>query len=65
MQVDERKVRTTVDKVIALRRLTALTGTRTTRSQGELLQVLNTDEMVLAAQLLTKDGQTNEHANSK
>jgi hypothetical protein len=58
MIVNREKVATTVDKVLALKKLTAMTGTRTTRGQGELLQVLNAEEMALAAQMLIqKEGQ--------
>jgi hypothetical protein len=60
MTVNNHRVTVTVEKVLALRKLTAMTGTRTTRSQGELLQALNAEEMALAAQMLiTKEGQTN------
>ena len=60
MTINRDKVTGAVEKVRALRRLTAMTGTRTTRSQGELLQALNAEEMALAAQLLiqTEEGQT-------
>ena len=65
MTLDRKKVQDAVDKVIALRKLTAMTGTRTTRSQGEMLQSLNSEEMALAAQLLTKDGQANGNSHTK
>jgi hypothetical protein len=55
---DEKKIRAIVAKVLALQELTRMTGTRTTRSQGELLQSLNTEEMVLAAQIMKEDGRT-------
>jgi hypothetical protein len=60
MTVNNDRVTATVEKILALQKLTAMTGTRTTRSQGELLQALNAEEMALAAQMLiTKEGQTN------
>lgn len=62
MTVNRDRVSTTVEKVLSLRKLTTMTGTRTTRSQGELLQALNAEEMALAAQMLIqKEGQTREH----
>jgi hypothetical protein len=64
MTIDRKRVDTAVNKVIALRRLTAMTGTRTTRSQGELLQVLNAEELALAAELLlSTEGQTDANHN--
>jgi hypothetical protein len=65
MTVNQERVATTVEKVLALKKLTAMTGTRTTRSQGELLQVLNAEEMALAAQMLIqKEGQTNDNSSA-
>lgn len=59
MAVNQDRVTVAVEKVLALRKLTAMTGTRTTRSQGELLQALNAEEMALAAQMLIqREGQT-------
>ena len=61
MTVNHDRVKEAVEKVLALRRLTAMTGTRTTRSQGELIQSLNAEEMVLAAKILIqKKGQTRD-----
>ena len=47
MTVNNDRVTVAVQKVLALRKLTEMTGTRTTRSQGELLQALNAEEMAL------------------
>ena len=62
MQIDRKKVATIVEGVRSLQKLTAMTGTRTTRSQGELLQTLNSAELTYAAKLLTseREGQTND-----
>jgi hypothetical protein len=54
------RVTDVVQKVRALRELTEMTGTITKKSQGLLLQSLSSEELILAAQILTsKDGQTN------
>jgi len=56
------RVQDVVNKVRALRELTEMTGTITKRSQGLLLQALTSEELTLAAQMLTpKDGQTNDN----
>jgi hypothetical protein len=53
--VQQTKVADVVRKVKALRTLTTMTGTRTTRSQGELLQPLTAEELAAAAELLIQD----------
>lgn len=48
-------------KLIALRRLTEMTGFKTARSQGELLQPLTTDELAAVSNVLAQ--QTSEAAH--
>ena len=55
------KVLDVVHKVTVLRELTEMTGTITKRSQGLLLQSLTPEELVLAAEMLTrKEGKNDE-----
>lgn len=49
-------VKQAVDKILALRELTRTTGFRTTRSQNEILQKLNPDDLAEAAKLLAPRG---------
>lgn len=56
----EDRLRQIARQVIALQDLTALTGTITKRSQGELLQSLPTADLVRVAEILKEErGQTN------
>lgn len=41
-------------KILALRRLTKETGFRTTRSQNDILALLNPDELAAVAEIITK-----------
>lgn len=63
--MDRQKVEDICRKVQKLQKLTALTGTITKRSQGLLLQSLSPEELLLAADILTEEGQTNGNLNSK
>jgi hypothetical protein len=58
------RVREAVAQVQALRELTRQTGTRTTRSQGLVLQSL-TDQELIAASLLLKDTNDGNADNNK
>lgn len=60
--MNREKVIETVTKVRTLQALTNMTGTITKRSQGLLLQSLTPEELILAAEMLTKDGQNNGNA---
>ena len=57
---DKKKVEEVCYKVRKLQKLTELTGTITKRSQGLLLQSLNPEELLLAAEILTEERQSNE-----
>jgi hypothetical protein len=61
--MNREKVIETVTKVRTLQALTNMTGTITKRSQGFLLQSLTPEELILAAEMLTKDGQNNGNAH--
>jgi hypothetical protein len=64
--VNREKVMNVIAKVRSLQALTQQTKTITTRSQGLLLQSLTSEELILAAEMLTqKDGQNGNDNNNR
>jgi hypothetical protein len=64
--VNREKVMDVIAKVRSLQALTQQTKTITTRSQGLLLQSLTSEELILAAEMLTqKDGQNGNDNNNR
>lgn len=64
--MNREKVMNVIAKVRSLQALTQQTKTITTRSQGLLLQSLTSEELILAAEMLTqKDGQNGNDNNNR
>jgi hypothetical protein len=53
-----------VTKILALRKMTAITGFKTTRSQNDLLERLNADDLAAVAAVLYGDRSPNRDPNN-
>jgi hypothetical protein len=58
-------VKAAVERILALRRLTAETGVKTYKSQSAILETLQPQVLAAVALILTDKGNANDHTNAR